>query len=1036
MKHEEFVEIFRKTPVAIVVSSPDGYILECTDFTLRLVGRKREELIGKYFLDLTPVEDIENSIRLFRKLVKGEIDSYSITKSYVLTSGERIPVISKVFAIRDDNEKLKYAIVLISRKEDSNEIRKQALIYKYVFKKTSVPLALLSKEGIIVNANEAFLKIFFNMENALYSNVWSIFQNEVVVEQQLKKFFSSNQDRIEIHGKFKNSKSYVAVIEKIEDSNFYLLSISEGPKVEFANYPKLTFNLPTSDVFETLSLKLFKDKNSVYRRVYNKFDTIVLLSKDLTIKELDLPQELFESRVRGDEVNFYVNKTPIRDEIIFSSNSVDDIDKKVLNKHISEVFKEEAVPVIENFVIDYLEDKVKEFWVDIPETNDRKFFEVRGDKKEEEYLILIRDITPHKKYEELLEKEKELLMQELLEKKRFWATISHEIRTPLHSIIGFLQLLYQTELTQTQKEYLDIVKVSSENLLSLINDILEFSKLESQGEKIEEEEINLCDEVNSVVSVVLSKIKNKSIRIVEDFDLNIPCLVISDKYKFRRILLNIVDNAVKFSPNYSDVVISVQLVEEGEEFCRIKFSVRDFGIGIPQEKLNDIFKPFSQLDNELTRRYQGTGLGLAICKKLVDLLGGTIEVTSQVGKGSIFTFYLPFKKVSNEDLRKRIGSELDKMSFCIFVHKGLLPSLLKFPHPKVVFFRYIDELESILRDDSFVLFNDLYVTLDDLTVLKGLKEKFKNVKFALLKEPFLDLDISLEIFDFVIEKNESIFKILEFITGHVKEKEYKDLKDTLIKVLKDRNLKVLVVEDNVINSMFISKVLEGIGVNNVDLVSHSRNALERIKKYQYDIIFLDVQMPDIDGFTLAREIRKLSLVKNPIIIGVSAQAFKEDIQEGLRSGMNDYLTKPVQIQKIYEVIAKYVLNENIDSPLVSGKFEEGLISEESIERLKSITSKEEFPKFINSLLNAFVEEFDKEIKRLVLAYKSNDLKEVKKIAHKLRGSCYELGFTKLGNIFTEIENNANEGKSVVDEKFLAEIELIKRDTLEAIKQFY
>lgn len=1029
MKPEDLSSLFRKVPIAIVISSPDGHVLDCTDYTLKLIGRRREDTIGKYFLDLTPIEDIEKSIKLFKQLVQGEIDEYSITKSYISSSGEKIPVVSKVFAVRDENNKLKYAIVVITKREGFKSESSEK-VYKYIFNKSAIPLALLTKDGTVVNVNEAFLKEVTFKESFFFpSKVWNIFQNEVQVEKQLHKFFLQNQDRIEMHVTLKNSRSCSVFIERIENSDYYLLSIPDEISKSFVLHMKLPSNFISLEALNKLNLKLCEGKNCIYRSTYNKFDTIVLLSEDLIVKEIDIPQELFESRVKGDEV-VYINRTPVKDEIVFSSNSIREIEKFVLNKHISEIFKEEAIPSIESFLGNYTEEISKEFSINLPEVNDRKFFEVRGQRKEDNYVLIIRDITHYKKYEELLEKEKELLMKEVLEKRRFWATVSHEIRTPLHSIIGFSEFLNQTQLTTSQREYLEVIRSSSENLLSLINDVLEFSKMEEQDQKIEEDEVNLDDEINATLRMLLTKIKAKNIHVVKDFDLKIPYLVVTDRYKFRRILLNLIDNAIKFSPSDSEIIVSSYLVEDSKGFCKIKFSVRDFGIGIPKEKLNDIFKPFSQIDNDLTRRYQGTGLGLAICKRMIEVLGGTIEVFSEVGKGSIFSFYLPFRKLSSQKIEDKIKEELDKMNLYVFVQKGVLSSLSKVYHPKLSFFNDLYELNDILKDNSLLILDDIYTSVDDFSLLNELKNRFKNVKIVFLTDTFIDLGKG--VFDFVIDKNSSIFEIFKVVIAPTREVEdFK--KEDILEKLKGRNIKALVIEDNLVNAIFISKALESIGIE-VHIVSHSRNALNKVMKGDYDIVFMDVQMPEIDGYTLTREIRKLNLEKRPVIVGISAQAFREDIQEGLRSGMDEYLTKPVRIQKIYEVIAKYFITGSFEVLENKTKIEEIFVSEDSFRRLKSFTTDQDFFKFMDSLLSAFELDFDKDIKKLALAHKNNSLEDIKKVAHKLKGSCYELGFLKLGDIFSSIEINAREGKDIVEEELLNEINLVKKNTIEKFKK--
>lgn len=353
-------------------------------------------------------------------------------------------------------------------------------------------------------------------------------------------------------------------------------------------------------------------------------------------------------------------------------------------------------------------------------------------------------------------------------KHQFLSNMSHEIRTPMNAIIGFTGLLERTKLSPDQFEWLQAIKYSSDNLLVIVNDILDFAKIESGTLELDEKKINIADLVHSAVTMLKNRAEDKGIRLVFSIDSTIPEVVLGDSVRLTQVLLNLLSNAVKFT-NHGEVNVEVFLLEDNQDTVTIEFSVTDTGIGIQEQHLETIFDSFSQISNNNTRLYGGTGLGLAIAKRLTELQGGTLSAHSKYNEGSCFKFNLPFKKFD---------------------------------------------------------FNNTDVTAID-------------------QEP-----------------------MIEFITGK----------------------RVLVVEDNPISRRLLSIWLE-LWKLEADMADNGRIAIEKLMQNQYDLVLMDIQMPEMDGYETSRHIRT-QMQSNIPIIAMTAHALKDEIDKCMNAGMNNYISKP------------------------------------------------------------------------------------------------------------------------------------------------
>ena len=525
------------------------------------------------------------------------------------------------------------------------------------------------------------------------------------------------------------------------------------------------------------------------------------------------------------------------------------------------------------------------------------------------------DITP-------IDKERKFEAAANTAKSDFLAKMSHEIRTPMNGIIGMAQALGKEKLNDNQKDYINIIQRSADLLLNIIDDILDYSKIEAGKMQIEDVPYLLRDEVMVSIETFSAIAKEKGVILTAEFDENLPDKIIGDPFRLRQVLSNLISNAVKFT-HEGKILVKVQLEEEYSGNLTLLFSISDTGVGIPKEKLGTIFNSFTQAEKSTSRNYGGSGLGTTICKQLVTLMNGEIWAESPSGlsaddkhPGSTFNFTI--EVFSNGELKKNIDfssvRSLDMVN-ALFItsnastkkrllsylnHLGVKTKILEQSENLST---YIEQLLKINKDKYQLIFILDDENNDGFAISKMLNEKdiINNYRIFLLSnnhKPDNYIKSKLSGIDYYIvqpfdQKELNEYLIECFPQANIKKSERLKLRE---------DIQILVAEDNLINQKVAQNIFKNIGFQ-IDIASDGQEAVEMVKLKAYDIVFMDLEMPEKDGVEATKEIRKMGY-QIPIV-AMTASANESSKISCLNAGMNEYTTKPVKLETVRAILEKW-----------------------------------------------------------------------------------------------------------------------------------
>lgn len=917
-KNEQYLnELFNSISAGVfLVDSETRTILDINDFALKMMGRNREEIIG------IPCSQIMG-IPTHRSCPILDLDSkYDTSKRILLTkSGERIPIMKSVSTIeKGEHHVLLETFIDITEIEESqnNLVKAKKELEGKVAERTASLRGIIdtAKNGIIVINSRGLITEF----SPAAEETFGYTKSEIMglnISKLMPTPFSEHHDQY-----IKNNLQ--GGLPKVV-----------GKQVEVSAKRK--------------DGSIFPMEIAVNSAVVNNDTIFVAVIRDITDRKA-MEEALASERER---LQYLFDTSPVGIGI-----AVNDI-IKFANPAMSKMGFKVGDNAVNNFVHPQKRNK---FLEELERDGNFKNFETElyGEDRniidailsyykftymgEKGILSWVVDITERKKAEKALAEAKNLAEEATRAKSDFLANMSHEIRTPMNAIIGLSHLAMQTDLTEKQRGYISKVNRSAENLMGILNEVLDFSKIEAGKLDMENINFHLEDVLDDLANILVLKAHESGLELLFDVSPDVPTDLRGDPLRLGQVLLNLGNNALKFTEK-GEIVIVVKVLEQNGKEIKLYFSVKDTGIGMTEKQQQKLFQQFSQVDTSTTRKYGGTGLGLAISKKLIEKMGGEIWVESEIEKGTAFNFTVNLTiqegrspEISNEE------PALGALNILIVDDNATARTILS---EMLANFGFktdeacngttaieLLEKQSDIKKYDLVLMDWNIPSMDGIEISRAIasNKQLKHIPKIIMVTAYGRSEVMTaaagteNIVGFLskpIMPSMLLNAIMNAYGRRVKSDKRKPFRQEKINEAsaKLQGAYILLVEDNEINQNVAVDILKNYGIT-VKIAVNGKAALEILKNETFDGILMDCQMPVMDGYTATQKIREQEKFKNLPIIAMTANVMAGDHEKSLQAGMNDHIGKPIQISEMLCIMSKWITPSNPSATTVSAKHEQ------------------------------------------------------------------------------------------------------------------